>query len=271
MAAGQIYVSQKKVSYRKQYKKDVKAARKSSRARIRAHKAQVSALTGGKSTSLPMRAVATPTRSFLSFNANQPPKTLYATMKCSNFVNLTYADWTRSLYPNSAFDPTGTLGSGKPRYFNTYLGADNTNAIYRKYRVHETYISVDVTNLTTAPILFGLATYKSGTTGPGAVTSLREARERSDTRTMIIPSAQAGGSTRNLKIRVKSKDILSYKDLADDDATGALYTGNPGHLIVSQIFIMPLDGSDALIEANLSVQMLLKCQLYELNDVADST
>lgn len=234
------------------------------------HRSQVSALTGGKNVSMPMRAIATPTRAFLSFAANQPPKNLYATLKSSNFANYTYGSWTQSLYPNSAFDPTGTLGAGKPRYFNTFLGADGTAAMYRKYRVHEAYISVDVTNLTTAPILFGISTYKTGTTGVASVVSLAEARERSDTRTMIIPSSNAGGASKNIKIRIKCKDILGYKDLADDDATGALYTGNPNHLIVSQVFIMPLDGADALIEANVSIQMLQKCQFYELNDVASS-
>lgn len=267
---GKLYVSAKKTDYAKSASRSVRQFKKASKARIRAHKAQVSALTGGKSTSLPIRAVATPTRSFLSFNANQPPKNLYATLKISNYKNLTYTSWTDTLYPNSCFDPTGTLGAGKPRYFSTFLGPDNTTSLYRKYRIHEAYISVDVTNMTTAPVLFGIATYKSGTTGPGSVTSLSEARERSDTRTMIVPNTNAGGSAKNLKIRVKCKDILGYKDLADDDATGALYTANPGHLIASQIFIMPLDGADQLIDVNVSVQMLLKCQFFELNDVAST-
>lgn len=246
------------------YRKKASKSRKTA-----VHRKQIQATTGGRAVRA-QRAVAAPNRSFLSFNANQPPKNLYASLKSSEYANLTYAAWTQTVYPNSAFDPTGTFGSGKPRYFATFLGGDNTASLYRKYRVHGAYVSVDVTNLQSSPILFGIATYKNGTTGPSAVTNLEEARTRSDTRTMIIPSAQAGGSTKKMVIDIKCKDILGYKDLADDDATGAQYDANPNHLIACQIFIMPLDGSDINIEANVSVQIFQKCQFFELNDVAST-
>lgn len=252
-------------------KKKVKATKSKSKGKARrTHKAQVSALTGGKSSRLPIKAIATPARSFLSFAANQPPKNLYTVLRTANYGNLTYANWSYSLYPNSCNDPTGTLGSGKPRYFSTFLGPDATSSLYRRYRVHETYVSFDVTNLQTYPIQFGVSTYRSGTTGVPGVTSLAEARERSDTRTMIIPSAQAGGSSKTMTLRIKMKDILGFKDLADDDSTGALYNANPASLVVTQFFIQPLDGSEINIEANVSLSMLQKCQFYELNDVSDN-
>lgn len=232
------------------------------------NRALVAAASGGKKMS-PIRATQSPTRSFLGFGLCTPPKNLYATIKTSAFWNAIGATWTQTLYHNSCFDPSGTIGSGQPRYFDTFCGANNSTALYNRYRVHESILVIEGTNLTDIPVYVGCATYQAGKTGPPAYTSVNEMRERDDTRWISLAANTAGGSIKKLVIKCRPKDILGFKDLADDDATAAAYNANPGHLISAQVFVMPVDGASTTFQTNISVTMIQKCQFFYSNDVAD--
>jgi len=167
---------------------------------------------------------------------------------------------------NSLWDPDQTGVGAKPRYMDTLLGANDTDAPYRQYRVHSAKITATFWPTAVGVQQSGYAAVgvRNGGTSPS---SLKEMRERPYYKCKpIYPTATA----RPIKISnyVKVKNLLGNKDLADNEDTLANYNANPAALINGDVSICNVGSSTT--QQFVEIQIKYYAQLITLNDVTDS-
>lgn len=174
---------------------------------------------------------------------------------------------TRLFRGNSLHAPD-TIVAGQPRYYDTLVGANNTNAPYNKYVVNAFRIKVFARSEATANHMFyAISAYPTvNTTAPA---TLAEARERPDTVVGVVSPLGSGKAMSSLVMFSKVNKILGYKDLRDVPDTQAVAGSNPADSVSVMLTCFNIDGSVAN-KVNFDVQLRYYSTLMRLNDVLDS-
>lgn len=199
------------------------------------------------------------------------PPQLYTTLSFSQNFTLTQVTTdvvqNYTFRCNSIFDPDFTGGGLQPRYFDTLLGANNTDTPYHQYRVHACSVLATFWPTANGVQQSGFASVGMRKSQSSAPTSLKEMRERPFYRTRpIYPTATDKPVT--IKNFIKIKKILGNKDLVDNEETLADYNSNPVQEIYGDISICNVGTSTT--QQFVDVRITYFCQLITLNDVADS-
>lgn len=208
-------------------------------------------------------------------SVRQPfPPNLWTTLTyADSYVPMTQAVSGTPIYRqfrlNSLYDPDLT-GTGKqPRYMDTLLGPDNTWAPYQNYRVYAAMVKVvfypSSTNGTNSNGIVGLVPKRSSV---GAASTYDEILERPYAKSHFMNTLYIKPQT--LKLFVKMKGHLGHKDLQDVDDSAAAYNGNPNEEVWLDVMACALDQATGLMSVGFSITITYFCQLYTLNDVADS-
>lgn len=175
-----------------------------------------------------------------------------------------------SFSANSLFDPNISGTGNQPRYYDTLLGDNDTNAPYRRYRVHASKITVVAWSTAPSPVSGGNAIIsiiprKSTVQSAG---SANEMRERAYSKWVhTTPS----GSWKPYKVKnfIKMKIPLGYKDLADSIETSGLYNTNPPDSVIWDINACNVVPS-GIVTFTFMVSIKYYVELFTLSDVLDS-
>jgi hypothetical protein len=166
---------------------------------------------------------------------------------------------------NSLNDPDLAVGGGRPRYFDTFLGANNTSAPYRRYTVVGCDAFATVSNQSAVHLYAALSMYSNQATAPS---TLQEAKERSDTVVRIIPPL-GGNSVCKLRMKRSIARILGVKDMLDNPDMKSDFNANPAALVVCRLTVFnPYSAATESYSADVSIRY--DSRLFVRNDVADS-
>lgn len=196
------------------------------------------------------------------------PMNLWTSLVYSTFRNFNSVTPNNVYSMNSLYDPDVTGAGSQPRYYDQLLGANNTNAIYRSYRVHAFKVNATIQNTSDIQLWFVWCTSRPLTSGPG---TLQEALERRDCRCIPIGTANGGGGVKTLKVFGKIKHYVGHRILQDAENTAASYNSSPPDQVYGTAYVFPADGADTTWSATIRLRITYMAQLYSLNDVPDST
>ena len=215
-----------------------------------------------------LRTKASVPRTFLPFPPVIRRKLVYSTQ-----IALTQATAGIPVHhifrATSLFDPDYTGVGSQPRYYDTICGANNTTAIYSKYRVLRASISCKV-----------FPTTSSATDGNSIVSiipvidylfqpsSLKEMVERPNCR-YVSMTGLGSWKPYTVKSHMVPHKFLGYKDAKDADNLIGPYNNNPtsnGYFIIS-LCAVPFLG---IATSTIMVKIVYDAEFWDLNDVADS-
>lgn len=168
---------------------------------------------------------------------------------------------------NGPYDPNQTGTGGQPRYWDTLLGAQNTNAPYGRYCVRSAQIecwfalTTPAASSGTGQALVYLFPKGSGQTDP---TTYKELMERAEAvSTLITNQGQLG------KLRLNTK-VTDWTDLKFGDVElWGNYNTTPTTQTYFTFGITPLDAATS-VTASVNWTITYNMQLAQYNDVVDS-
>lgn len=167
---------------------------------------------------------------------------------------------------NSLNDPDLSGIGRRPRYRDTFLGANNTAAPYQTYLVNACKAEAYLRSEAGVHMMVAMTLHDNANTAP---VSLSEARERPDTVMRTLAPIGAGGSMQKITMFRTMKSIFGVKDTLDDDRLRANYNAQPGRQAYVTLTVF---NPDASISARVAWNMKLTyySKLMVKNDVADS-
>jgi len=169
---------------------------------------------------------------------------------------------------NSLYDPDATGSGTQPRWYDTFVGNNNTTAPYYKYRVYACKADFQVFNLGTADLDMYLAAYPPTGTAPA---SIAEALERTKDTIVKHVSGTGGRNTARFTMYVdiaKLHGCMKSKVLEDDNFAG-LYNANPAVNDLFALYALPTDISSTVPLA-FNVCITYYARLENRNDVLSS-
>lgn len=170
---------------------------------------------------------------------------------------------------NSLFDPNVTGIGIQPRFYDTLVGANNTNAPYQYYRVLTSKITVEAIDLSdtiNARGYVGVGLFSGNQTG---VATLAELRARSDYKMKYMGVYSGGKELCRISRKCKNKDLFGIKDMKDDEETASLYNTSPSKLGRWCISYVPFNETST-VAIHCLVKITYYTQLFSRNDVQDS-
>lgn len=168
---------------------------------------------------------------------------------------------------NSLNKPSLAIGAlRKPRFVNTFLGDNNTNAPYRRYSVLGCDAIATVINQSGSHMYAALSMYSNQASGPSTV---NEARTRSDTILRVLPPSGSGSATTKIHMKRSIAQILGVKDMLDNPDMKSDFNTNPAALVVCRLTIFnPFSVSTEMFAYDIAIKY--DSRLFVRNDVADS-
>lgn len=178
---------------------------------------------------------------------------------------------------NSPYDPDYAVGGNQPRWYDTFLGAQNTDAPYGKYICYGSKIIMTVYQDPTlggsTGSVMGLVSIIPSQDASGYPSSQREMTERSFSRFKPIGNANA---SRPILIKhfAKTKNMYMGSDVDSLQFAGA-YNGNPTwewFWLISACNIIPYinAGANGLFSCYVDIKVKYYCKFFDLNDVKSS-
>lgn len=173
---------------------------------------------------------------------------------------------TVSYRGNSLWDPSVAVGGHRPRYTATFLGADGSNAPYRRYQVNAVRADVFFRNQSSVHLMCAVTMCEQSVSAP---VTWQEAKERPDTITRIISPIGSGPALGKLIMFRKTKNIVGVKDILDNHDLQAEHDNDPTRQTRVIVRVFNIDsGSSARI--GVSTKLTYYSKLMNLTDVADS-
>lgn len=170
---------------------------------------------------------------------------------------------------NGMYDPDQSGAGHKPRYYDTFLGADGTDAPYQRYTVMASKIIVKIWPTQSSPssanCILSVTPTRGSVTAPGG---FAEMYERSFARQIEMASSNAV-KPRTLISFAKTKTIMAVKDVRDDENLSATYNNTPSNSWFWNISLCNVQ-SAILGECYISFTVKYYAILETINDVADS-
>jgi len=208
----------------------------------------------------------------MSWNGQPFPREMNTTFTHASSVVISAplgAIGTQLYSSNSLVDPDVTGVGGQPRFFDTLVGANATDAPYNSYRVYASKITVEAITTTdsiSARGFLGLGFFSSAGT---PASTIQEMRERRDYKTKFMGIYTGGRELVRMSSKKANKYIFGIKDMKDDEETAAAYNANPVKAGRWAISYGTFDaGSTATIRC--LVKITYFCTLFTMNDVRDS-
>lgn len=177
---------------------------------------------------------------------------------------------TVSFRANGAQDPEVAVSTASCRYYGSLLGANDSTAPYRNYRVHASKILLEawprVATANQANVLISLIPRRTTISAPDDIDEMRN-RPFSKTMAMTTSTSQ---STRRIQNYVKMKTMLGVKDLNDSLATAAAWNDVPQTTeeVYWDVSIVDVEGA-ASGQCWVNVSIIYYMEFYTLNDVQD--
>lgn len=173
---------------------------------------------------------------------------------------------------NSVYDCDLTGAGTQPRYVDTFLGASSTAAPYSQYRVIASKIELNIIpdpTLTSANNLgiFFCFPVLSGTADVQLPSSQKEIMERPMCRWRILGNTGDKAQAR-ISAYCTTRAITGRQD-PKDPSLSALYSGNPSTVWKWCCGILNISNS-GVFKCYVYPRITYYCQLFNLNDVADS-
>lgn len=167
---------------------------------------------------------------------------------------------------NSCYDPDSTGVGGQPRGFDQVCAS---SAPYYRYRVHACHIRVELMNAdNTDQVEAYLCWFGGNTTAP---TSIREARERTDCKTVRMTGTTGGQRTAVVMskyVRVSDVFGISKSEVNNDLNYSAAYNANPAQTGYWQVGIAATAGGDAIVYGTATLTYYV--EFIQRNDIPDS-
>jgi len=208
----------------------------------------------------------------LSYAKNPFPPMLLTKMTYA--VSMVY-DMTTTGYSintfraNSMYDPDYTGTGTQPRYFDTLLSGNDTNAPYRKFCVYKAHIKATYYQYGADTYSAqGLASITWRTTGASAPSSIAEVMMRDDTVTKPAGIANNAGIN-TIECDVYPGRVLGYRDPVEVSTCWGSFNSNPSDEVYVDIGMW--SGSAATVGTyRVMIQITYFAQLSNKNDVTDS-
>lgn len=163
---------------------------------------------------------------------------------------------------NSLYDPYSSGTGHQPRYFDTYLGANNTSAPYQNYRVHAASIKIEFQNVSTSSDQgIGFLHIRNSTANQlGGIIDIREVPN-----TYSVVLGQGSSEPAAVIQHFQKVDkILGIDDLNDDENTAADYFDNPANEVFMDIGFYPfITGGTA--DYWVTITLVYYAELFNLN------
>lgn len=172
---------------------------------------------------------------------------------------------------NGLYDPDITgITAPQPRYLDTLLGSNNSNAPYNSYVVYASkctiqYIPIGTDSLSMRALV-GLGCFNSIVTGPS---SLSEMNIRADYKKKYMGYWYADNSAPTISRYEHIAPILGASKLDDKTGAQANYNANPSNQAYWGVSIVPIDETSSYTYRIL-VKIKYYVKLYARNDVSDS-
>lgn len=170
---------------------------------------------------------------------------------------------------NSLFDPDEALGGLQPRYYDTLVGANSSDAPYNEYMVRSVRATIYARNISITRYMFVSLTICPSTSSPPF--DLDEARERSDTIVRCIAPIGSGNGQTKLVMTRRMNTLFGVKDIQDVSELRAAYNANPA--LEGRIFIQGYNPDDTVNTqgVNFTTRLTYYSTLTVKNDVLNST
>lgn len=200
-----------------------------------------------------------------------PIKMFYAEHDLSITASAGGAPGVHTFRVNSLYDFNSTGVGNQPRWMDTLLGANAGTTPYSRYLVRAVKVSITFypVGITGAGAYFRSIVVPriSNSTAP---TTLDEARVRFGAKSIAMASESSQGP-KTVHKYIDVRKWWNRKDLQDDsDNFGAAYNANPTNQVMLDVVCGPIDKSINQYSQLIDIKATLYCQLYSLNDVADS-
>jgi len=201
------------------------------------------------------------------------PLTMTKKLTYSAHLNLTQSVLTTPVNwffrANSLYDPDFTGGGNQPRYFDQLCGADGGNAIYNRYRVLASNISLKIFPTATSSVdgngLISVYPLNAGSSGPNGINEMKERPYCRYIYTTVLGSAKPY----SLNNKIGIAKFIGNRDLHDNEDSGAQYNQNPTDTVLWGLTGCALSSS-GLLNVQAMVTITYLAQFYVLNDVANS-
>lgn len=192
-------------------------------------------------------------------------------------VTFTYSDTRLATVPtgsvttarfraNSIYDPDISVGGNQPRYYDTLMGDNNTDAPYRRYSVLACRCVATVVNQSASHLYAAITMFSNQATAPS---TLDEARERSDTIVRIVPPLGSGPAVAKLVMQREIGKLLGVKDMLDNPDMKSDFNSSPvAQANVTVSVFNPY--STATEPYALSTELQYDSRLFVKNDVLSS-
>lgn len=169
------------------------------------------------------------------------PQRLFTTVSFADDFTLTSTAGTtgvRTYRANSLFDPDKTGTGSQPQWFTTLCSSLGP---YRSYRVHKAVCNISVTsNGGNAGIvgIVGIHARPSNLAGVGTSTLAQELRESANVRYKQVSSPPLTTGSKPIRVSYSCmiKNILSYKDIQDQQSTKGSWNNNPSETVDFDLF-----------------------------------
>lgn len=169
---------------------------------------------------------------------------------------------------NSLHDPDAALGGAQPRYYDTLVGANHTDAPYNEYMVRGVRATIFARNISITRFMFVSLTICPATTTPPD--DLAEARERSDTVVRCLSPIGSGSGQTKLSMTRWMTSLFGVADVKDVSELRAAYNANP--TLEARVYVQGYNPDDTVNTQgiNFNTRLSYFSTLSVKNDVIDS-
>lgn len=194
--------------------------------------AERSGLAGPRIWDVPSDNAGFPARKFVKFNYFD---NLNISCAASTIGQIEYR-------ANGMFDPYVAFGGHSPRYFQTFLGPNNSGAPYQNFRVHGCYVELTFVNTVVSDdeVIVFMHWRNNNASQLGGLIDIGEAPNTIST----LLGMGAGTPPVTMSKYIKIAPILGIEELEDDETTAGDYQGDPLQSVRFDVGGFPAQGAE---------------------------
>lgn len=186
------------------------------------------------------------------------PRNFYTCLNYQDLIvlNITTGVLAQLTYNiNDLYDPYAAIGGHQPRYFDTFIGPDNSGAPYKQFRVFGCRVSATFINTAATDDQAQVFLHWRDANGQQIADIIDMGEVPNMAQRTIGPANSAKGIVK-LKKYISMKSMLGVKDIKDDENTLGSDAGQPADLVKLDL------GAQPYALANAQYYVVLKLKFY---------